>query len=233
VVLWIEDLERFAGGREDGPNTERESAVRLNPIQSMLFHLQRTRQVSVVVATTALTTQIDLQKISRYVEEVPPLKPQSVWNLLYKFRKGWLERLRNGGYLDPFGERNSDWDDPDLTDPRLQELIRYQVGEMASAVSVPWAISVLCQTPRQLKLALRHCHDVWASLKGEIDPDDVLTMAILRFAEPDIFALVRDNIPSLRTGIIRGKRHRRLSDSNTCLMTFRKTTNPREEKQSS
>ena len=207
VVLWIEDLERFSGGgrKEDGPNTKRKAAARLNPIQAMLYHLQRTKQVSVVVATISLSTQIDLQKIPRYVEEVPPLNPQSVWRLLHKFRKAWLERLQNEGYLDSVEERDSDWDDPDLGDPRFQELIRYQVGEMAPVISVPWAVSSLCQTPRQLKLALRHCHEVWASLRGEIDPDDVLAMATLRFAEPEIFALVRDNIPSLRTGIVQGK----------------------------
>lgn len=206
VVLWIEDLERFAGGgrKEDGANTKRKAAARLNPIQAMLFHLQRRKHVSVVVATTSLTTQIDLQKISRYVEEVPPLRPQSVWRLLHKFRKSWLEQLQNEGYLDSVEKRDADYDGLDLPDLRSHELIRYQIGEMGSAVSVPWAISFLCQTPRQLKLALRHCHEVWASLKGEIDPDDVLVMAILRFAEPEIFALVRDNIPSLRTGIVQG-----------------------------
>ena len=206
VVLWIEDLERFAGAARgvDGRNTKQKAAARLNAIQAMLFHLQRTKHLSVVVATTSLTTQIDLQKISRYVEEVPPLKPQSVWRLLHRFRKSWRDQLQNEGYLDSVEKRDPDWDDPDLPDPHSHELIRYQIGERGSPVSLPWAICFLCQTPRQLKLALRHCHEVWASLKGEIDPDDVLAMAILRFAEPKIFALVRDNIPSLRTGIVQG-----------------------------
>jgi hypothetical protein len=80
LVLWIEDLERFSGGDqlEDKARNERE-VERLGPIRSLLHLLDLCGEVSVVVADTSLHTRFDIGKIARFVELVPRMEVEEVW----------------------------------------------------------------------------------------------------------------------------------------------------------
>lgn len=60
------------------------------------------------------------------------------------------------------------------------------------------ALPLLCSTPRVLKHALRTALDTWERLSGEIDLDDLLAMSILREAQPNAFALMRQHVGVLR-----------------------------------
>jgi hypothetical protein len=207
LVLWIEDLERFAGTSGDLAGEDREPD-RLNPIRSLLYLLQRRKCVAVVVASTTLHTRFDLEKIARYVEEIPALDPEAVWRILHMFRTAWLARFGEAGYVDSAVNRaQSDLAKPELGPLRGQELISYVTGTTVARIAdIAEALAHLCRTPRQLKQGLRQCLEVCENLKGEIDSDDVLAMSILREAEPDVFALVQEHIPDLRRGKGKGEK---------------------------
>jgi hypothetical protein len=185
-VVWIEDLERFAGGHE--PDEEK-----LNPIRALLYDLDQLEAVSVVTATTSLSLRFDLEKIARFVEEIPRLPELPVARILGTFRTGCRE-VRD--YVDP-------------ADPNVRKKLD-DLGDAASfsareifglvSLTVIDALPILCSTPRKLKHALRACLDVWEELLGEIDFDDLLVLSILKEGQPDAFALLQQFLRHWRGG---------------------------------
>lgn len=70
-VVWIEDLERFAGSTSGDGTETLEDAERLNPIRALLFALDSLGSVTVITATTSLQVRFDLEKTARFVEVLP------------------------------------------------------------------------------------------------------------------------------------------------------------------
>jgi hypothetical protein len=185
-VVWIEDLERFAGGEPDEPDEER-----LSPIRALLYGLDQLESVTVLTATTTLQTRFDIEKIARYVEQLPELPGNRVRGMLRVFRDG----LNGTTLVDPASPkvRRQLGDATESFDMRVvQSLIGPGVH------GLPDALPTLCSTPRVLKSALRSCLDTWSRLRGEIDVDDVLVLSVLREAQPNAFALIEDHIPFLQ-----------------------------------
>ena len=188
-VLWIEDLERFAGGDDAGAGGEE----KLNPIRALLHGLTQLESVSVVTATTSLRLRFDIEKIARYVEMIPPLPESLVSKALDLFRKGCCSKH---DVIDPSSR--------DLR-PGLQnlgiadDLAREMRMFMGTGIHDPGdALVALCSTPRTMKQALRYCLNTWDRLAGEIDFDDVLVLSILRESAPDAVALIQSHIHYLR-----------------------------------
>jgi hypothetical protein len=175
-VVWIEDLERFAGRPE-------ESDEKLNPIRALLFGLDQLRAVTVVTATTSLRLRFDLEKIARFVEEIPRLPERDVVRLLGVFRQGCRAL---GDYIDPASA---------AARKKLDDLTREERGAAdlfgVFMHGIVDALPELCATPRTLKQALRACLDAWETLLGEIDFDDLLVVSVLREGQPDAFALLQ------------------------------------------
>ena len=94
-VVWVEDLERFAGSAADGESVEH--SQRLAPLRALLFGLSELTSVSVLTATTSLHARFDTEKIARYVEELPLLDLESATGILQAFRKACL----SVSFIDP------------------------------------------------------------------------------------------------------------------------------------
>ena len=195
-VVWVEDLERFAsqiskGGQQSRASDWRDEPDRLNPIRALLHGLDRLGSVSVITATTALHQRFDIDKIARYVEAIPRLPLAKVAQVITMFRNG---HHRGADYIDP--------EKPDvrkLLDSSSFDVIDHLRHVLThSPVGASHALIHLCATPRALKQGLRSAKDTWNLLKGEIDFDDMLVMSILRTSQPDVFALVEENIDALR-----------------------------------
>lgn len=191
-VVWVEDLERFAGRGGRWEKETPEDAERLNPIRALLHGLDRLESVSVVTATTSLHVRFDLEKIARFVEELPRLNEHEVARVIAIFRDGCRQQFDVIDPADPTVRKALDG----LGDQQRLEIRRAFLG--AGVHSLQDSLPALCSTPRSLKQALRSALDIWKRLPGEIDFDDVLVMSILREAEPDVFALVRQHIDGLR-----------------------------------
>jgi hypothetical protein len=178
-VVWIEDLERFAGRPED-------SDEKLNPIRALLLGLDQLTAVTVVTATTSLRLRFDLEKIARFVEEIPRLPERDVARLLGVFRQGCRTL---GDYIDPAGAAVRERLD-DLTREERRAADFFGIFMHGIVDSLP----ELCATPRTLKQALRACLDAWESLLGEIDLDDLLVISVLREGQPEAFALLQSEL---------------------------------------
>ncbi len=193
VVLWVEDLERFAA-TEHLPGDERalRENERLGPIRSLLHLLDRQDHITVVLAANTLTPRFDMEKLARYVEHPPRLSPKSVGDVLDCFRAGCREMLDQ--HIDPV---------PPQSRSTFDELSPHEEALLLTIHDRPTvrtALGFLCRTPRRVKQSLRAALDVWERLVGEIDFDDVLVMSVLKVTEPDVFALVEEHIDELREG---------------------------------
>ncbi len=178
LILWIEDLERFASaGKEE----------RLGPIRALLYLLDQCACISVVVADTSLQSSFDLEKIARFVERPPTPSEHEVARLLDVVRSHW----RGSGIVDPVTKR-----EPLEPHEYTIELL----GLTDEVRTVQRAIVLLAQTPRAIKQGLRLAIDTWSDLPGEIDMDDVLVASVLRVSRPEVFAFLEENTEPCRNG---------------------------------
>ncbi len=181
-VVWIEDLERFATG-DAGDE-------KLGLVRALLHGLHRLPSFTVITATTELSHRLDLDKIARYVERVPELRPQVVRQLCGQFLSQWRQQATDRGCIlvdDPI-----DW-------PQTEDAYRYAKALLGHrAFDVPSAVEPLLTTPRALKQSLRRCNEAWRLLAGEIDLDEMLAMCIVREALPRAHALIEDHLDRLR-----------------------------------
>lgn len=196
LCIWVEDLERYAG-EGAGVLSPKTSAAELganrllNPIRAVLHGLDRLEQVSVVAATTNLRSRLDVDKIARFVEDVPPLTIMEVCRILHTFREGSLKHTQYIESAKPGARKEFDrFNRPAWIASQLVSLSK------ASASS---RVAQLGTTPRALKVALRLTWDTWEPLCGEVDFDDLLAISFLRARSPDAFAEVRSHLHELYT----------------------------------
>jgi hypothetical protein len=197
LVLWIEDLDRFYGGDqpEVGTPGEREDE-RLGPIRALLHLLDQCRpEISVVVSDTSLRARFDIEKIARFVEQVPRMETNSVWRFTNLIRARCL-----GGYpvavIDPTAPEVRQSFAPAQDPFRLRGWLS-EFGDL----SVFEALVRVLETPRALKGALRITLETWEKIPGEIDFDSVLVASGLREARPILFALVNEHVDLFRNGL--------------------------------
>lgn len=187
VILWLEDLERYAG--TTGIELRREME-RLAPIRALLTSLGELAAVQVVLATSDTDAQFDMEKLARFVLPIPPLDSREVYRSLVAFRDECHKRK----FLDPLqDERETLWPSEDSDDA-------WELLSIMGALTERRALGLLCGTPRILKQGLRLCKDAWDQLCGEIDFDDLLVISLLRVAEPQVFTLIARHIRELRHG---------------------------------
>ncbi|MEN9578858.1 MAG: hypothetical protein RJA70_1867, partial [Pseudomonadota bacterium] len=180
-VVWVEDLERFAGSAAGDESLEH--SLRLAPLRALLSGLSQGTSISVVTATTQLHARFDTEKIARFVEHLPLLDPADAAKILQAFREG----CRKLPFIDPAAAHTRRrWAGLNDGDGRWEALRAFG----GNNYSDEQAAAALCRTPRSLKLALRHTLSAWTDLAGELDFDDMLLMHLLREAEPAAFAVV-------------------------------------------
>lgn len=181
-VVWIEDLERFASG-DAGDE-------KLGLVRSLLHGLHHLPSFTVITATTELSHRLDLDKIARYVERVPDLRPHVIRQLCGQFLSQWRQQATDRGCISV--DAPIDW-------PRTEEAYRFARALLGyRAFDVPSAVEQLLTTPRALKQSLRRCDEAWRLLIGEVDLDEMLAMCIVRESLPRAHALIEGRLERLR-----------------------------------
>jgi len=136
----------------------------------------------------------DIEKIARYVEELPAVPKREVFSILGLFRTGCKEMFK---IIDPaVPSAREDLDR--LNDKEYLAIREAIIGLMRS--NIIDAMATICSTPRTLKQGLRSCLEIWKSLPGEVDLDDILLLSILRHAQPSAFAMLQEHLAYLRDG---------------------------------
>jgi hypothetical protein len=189
LVLWVEDLERYAGlaGKPGGPLTP-EEFERVGPIRSLIYSLNKLKSVSIILATTMPNDQMDLEKIALHVEEIPDLDPVKVREVIGGFRRAAFNNFPN--LIDP--SEGEGRDDLNLLDRDATFLFAKALSE-GKFYYMSQALPLLCRNPRILKQSLRRCFEFWDANPGEIDFDALLVGSILYYFDPVVFNFMREN----------------------------------------
>lgn len=190
IVLWIEDLERFA--------VDRHTAVarQIDQIHSLIYELDSRSSIRVVIASATILERIDPAKIARYIEHVPKIEAAANWARISDFRDSCLSSSPSWIDAAPTTEARSG---VFALDGRLAELVLSE--ELGSQdLGTRAAFAVAASTPRTLKLGLRRTLEVWQVLRGEVDFDDVLAVSLVAAASPRMLSFVDEHIDRLRDG---------------------------------
>jgi hypothetical protein len=183
VVLWIEDLERFSGTAQlSHEQAIQREAELLGPLRSLLYLLDASPSISVVIADTNLSSRFDIDKIARFIERPPRVKKEVFVRLLAEVRNRCL----------------NDWpiQTIQLRVPETNGIHDINKTLNINNATVD-AIYELINTPRQLKHLLRIVIETWDKLPGEINFDSMLYATTLRLACPDVFALLDKYSPAM------------------------------------
>ncbi len=192
LVLWIEDLERFSASTNQSPTIEQlATEERTAPILSLLHLLDRCRNITVIIADTSLRSRIDIEKIARFVDQLPAMEPNRMWPIIERFRQMCLA----GNIIDPAADKYRNL----FRAPNDElELLIWRFDGPENGISLPNSIEELVATPRILKFMLRNTLEFWDILPGEVDLDTLLIAHILKTARPELFAIANDFRQALR-----------------------------------
>jgi hypothetical protein len=194
LVLWIDDLERFAepvtSCNSTASKTDRGLA---RPVLALLHLLDQASRITVVLSGTTQAVRIDPGKIARFVERIPYLNADEVRSKIERLR----EQCQAMNVIDPMpralrakafrGEQDLDASVADL-------LATETIPDLATACA-----ALIC-TPRNLKAVLRSTDECWRNIPGEIDFDSMLVATVIRVTRPDLFAMLNDHVRRLRIG---------------------------------
>lgn len=198
IVVWAEDLERFAPTPEGEPLESESTREKLEPVRALLHQLQELRNVTIVVATTRLTG-FDLEKLARFIESLPPLSQELALPRLQKARFEALKVFESGGLIDlvPSKQRARF---SLLSEPAELSRLLLAAARARGTAHVDWAeaLCILSPTPRTLKQGIRDFQEIWQLLAGEIDIDHALGASLLRHAEPAVFQMLVSQADFLR-----------------------------------
>ncbi|NMO21690.1 hypothetical protein HPC49_32750 [Pyxidicoccus fallax] len=173
IVLWVEDIDRFAATA--GIDKEE----RLEPVRALLHAFSTSSAVLPVLVASRLGQGFDLEKLVRRVEYIPSLSRAAVLDIL----AGFTEEQEKTNPLVNLGIKpNRAW-------------LEFNAHFERTGLSKPsHSLADLLRTPRILKHALRLAKDTWDRLAGEIDLDDVLCLSAIQSTHPRVLDFVRHNI---------------------------------------
>lgn len=194
-VLWIDDLERFAGEDTLSPaEADIREVERLGPIRALLHLLDHQDHISVILCDASLHSRFDVDKIAQYIERPPDLNLELVWRVIERFRSAC-----RGGYPRPFIDAATKGERDRITVPDSEIERWVWLHDAFDTGTIGWAISRICRTPRALKSGLRGAAEAWKVLCGEVDLDDVIIASLLRAARPDVFLLLATHTDHFRS----------------------------------
>ncbi len=176
LVIVVEDLDR-----NESPAFDIQQAV------ALLHRLKSVPHVALLLSgqPSLERARIDFVKLCEHMESLTSLSHETLWRVVQAVR---LKLLKRHHFLDAAGEPHRG----------IIEILHPYVFDLPSA---PLAIAELVQTPRLLKHILRHCEEIWSTLHGEIDFDDMLVANVLRYGAPEAFAFLLENASTLRSDL--------------------------------
>lgn len=187
VVVRLEDLDRNSGTEE---NAMRQAAA-------LLDRLHRLSRITFVIAIdTRRAGAIDLLRLCDHTEPLPPFQPGTILSELSDFTK---QRLAVADSQVDLGNstRRSLWFGRSPSNFRIRtrqtETTSY-VDPHASAM----AMARLLNTPRKLKTVLRQADQSWSTLRGEIEPVDLLVETALRISSDQAWSFIVGEIDNIR-----------------------------------
>ena len=210
VVLWVDDLDRFApqgdakvaSDANGSPGPAPSDHLRI--VASLLHSLAQARRIGVICAVNSRSFRVtaDQEKLFSDDREIHSLSWETWRPIAAEFRAGWLEDLKRTVLavdLAPEGYRNvfdALWRG---YQPRLPDdegtMLAACVGQLNGFRS---ALESFYVTPRNLKAALRSVRNRFLPIADVADPDEILLLMLLKRFDLEMYDKL---IAGYRTGI--------------------------------
>lgn len=172
LVIWVEDLERFA--LFDA--TESGAGMDMAPLRSLLSELARLKSIRVVLSTTSHAAKPDLDRVVQISFAVPIVDSVLVATLVEAY---YRQRMQSGWPVTiSWPDKLKRWT------PSLGGLVDH--------------VGLLFETPRGVQQFLIVFDELWLQLSGEIDFDDLFVATALQVATPDVFNDLTYVVPQIR-----------------------------------
>jgi hypothetical protein len=168
VLVVIEDVDR-TGIRFD-----------ITQIQALLMQFREVHGLSFILAISPIQ-QVDFVKLCDHLEMMPVMERGQILQLIHQTREMLLREFPAGIVLDKL-------------QPLIAEDDDYTIFDQHLSYAWPWQIALceLLNQPRLLKHALRRVLDAWPRLHGEVNFDQLISIAALRVAAPEAFQFFCD-----------------------------------------
>jgi len=182
LVVFLEDIDR-----------NKRTDLFFNEISAFLDGLKGLNYISFVLAIgEEHKGQEVVIKTAEHLEVIPNLPRTHVLDTCKSFRARCLESLNNKVKCIPDQDRDN------RMGADRSEMGTEFVGFDKSLSKPIDYIARLTNNPGVLKAALRRTKQVWDSLCGEIDFDDLFMATVLRAATPEVFFFINQNIEPIR-----------------------------------
>jgi len=165
LVVWIDDLERFSN---EWSESKEHSASSGGPLGALLSYFKESRRIRFVLAVSANLSNVTTQRVTKlgtHHERIDRLHSQEVADLLRSFMKyqwEWSETKHN-----------------DILPALDHSIFSKEHGQIEAFVE-------LARNPRILRHALTRMHFAWRRLHGEIHPDHLMGLSIVRESDESL-----------------------------------------------
>lgn len=207
LVLWVEDLERFA---ELSISEQQPDYARAEPLRALLAKLSCLESVRVVLSVAAVDALRDIHKVATRVVTIPFVDRTALAGVAHRA----LQEMRDSP------PRVLSWNNRQAIE--LSKEAGVVARGRATRDEISNWVAELCPTPRQLKFVLRQCRIAWTALRGEIDFDDLVIATAVRHSFPAVFELINENIGVLRIGELNKEKRSGASEFRSSFLSLMK-----------
>lgn len=194
VVVWVEDVERFADGVGAVDSPAATSQASLHPLQALLYLIDEKSHMSVALAATSGYYFLESGKISQYRFEPPVVSDEDVWKILCRTRKYVFEQSGPRVIL-PSVSNNEDVPGLFIKNELMQPAPGVVgEGDLARATDTAQLLCKYLNNPRQLKSVLRETTEIYSDLRGEVHYESVLYITAIRVRDARLFEYAVDHL---------------------------------------
>lgn len=190
LVIMIEDIDR------NGKKGEKAMGVE---VPALLDRLKKCDAITVIVTLGLENPNADvLVRVCEHREDMV-CRTDDMVKIIKKFRDYCLteypkDQPKDKKDLDPVKRIDRDKRFMEASETVLESITKHKDGNVQTEKrSVMYDLAKEIFSPRNLKSVLRRTYQIWESLHGEIDFDELLVMNTLRFGEPVVFSFIQIN----------------------------------------
>lgn len=171
LLFVIEDVDR-----------NRDKALLMEELPALLDRINGTSNIQFVLAVDAESADSAWFLRVASCVDIPIIESLQALRMIEDFRK----LIFDGSWIDPISVKQREkWFSSNNTDP-----FGLAQQSLDAAYTTQLALVNILANPREFKAVLRETWEKWTVLKGEVDPDDLLVLTVIKITTPALYQLL-------------------------------------------